>query len=244
MIAQLGMYDMPATRNAHDRYWSLIRGHLGYGPERLSRDTDFWAAWQSPELLLAQTCGLPFRARLHEVVTLVGTPAFDLPGCPPGYYNSVLVARTDDRRDPPDLLSEGLAYNEALSQSGWAAPMAYFKALGLTPGRLLPTGGHAASAAAVAEGRAALAGLDAVTWELLRRHSPVAASLREVARTEPTPGLPYITAAGRDPEPIARAVSAAIGALAPADRDTLMIRGFERIPESAYLALPLPPAPD
>jgi len=29
MIAMLGMYDMPALHSANDRFWALIRAHLG-----------------------------------------------------------------------------------------------------------------------------------------------------------------------------------------------------------------------
>ena len=69
MIASLPMYDMPHLRGAHDRYWTAIRDALGYGPDALTRGGDPWAEWQSPDLLLGQTCGLPYRARLHDKVT-------------------------------------------------------------------------------------------------------------------------------------------------------------------------------
>ncbi|MCX8955299.1 hypothetical protein OU790_17900, partial [Ruegeria sp. NA] len=73
MIAMLGMYDMPEVQAANDRFWGLIRAHLGYGPEQLTRDADVWQVWLDPELVLAQTCGMPYRTRLHGRVQLVGT---------------------------------------------------------------------------------------------------------------------------------------------------------------------------
>ncbi|MEY8838254.1 phosphate/phosphite/phosphonate ABC transporter substrate-binding protein, partial [Cribrihabitans sp. XS_ASV171] len=187
MIAWLGMYDRPELRAAQDRYWAAIRANLPEGPDTLSRDSDPWPVWQSPDLALAQTCGMPYRTRLHGQAQLVGTPDYGLPGCPPGHYCSVIVARGDDHRDLPALLAEGVfAYNEGGSQSGWAAPVTWFAEDGLRPARGLRTGGHALSARAVAEGRADLASIDAMTWTLLREHDPATDALREVARTPPT----------------------------------------------------------
>ncbi|MEX0368767.1 MAG: phosphate/phosphite/phosphonate ABC transporter substrate-binding protein [Ruegeria sp.] len=244
MTAMLGMYDMPALQPANDRFWSLIRAHLGDGPAHLTRDRDFWEVWQDPALVFAQTCGMPYRTRLHGTVQLVGTPDYALPGCPPGHYCSVFVARaTDDR--PLEALAQGtFAYNEALSQSGWAAPITHLTGLGLTPGALLQSGGHALSAQAVAESRADLASLDALTWELLKPHTDLGQALREVARTTPTPTLPYITANSRDAQAVTAATRAAIADLAPQDRKALHLHGLIEIHAEAYLAVPTPPGPD
>ena len=243
MRAMLGMYDMPALRPVNDRFWSLIRAHLSEGPGKLTRDRDFWEIWQDPDLVFAQTCGMPYRTRLHGTVHLVGTPDYGLPGCPPGHYCSVFVARADDARILPELATGVFAYNEALSQSGWAAPVTHLSELGLAPARLLETGGHALSAQAVAEGHADFASLDALTWVLLQEHTDLGQRLRQVATTRPTPALPYITAITRDPAPVAAAVRAAIADLSPADRAALHIRGLIDIAPDLYLAVPNPPPP-
>jgi len=130
-----------------------------------------------------------------------------------------------------------------MSQSGWAAPVTHLAADGLKPQHLLETGGHALSAQAVAEGRADLASLDALTWALLCEHSDLAGKLREVGRTEPTPVLPYITAKGQDAGRIADAVRAAIDALSASDRQLLHLKGLIDIPAQEYLAVPNPPTP-
>lgn len=249
MIAALGMYDRAETAGANDRLWAGIRDRLRAAglaaPDNLTRgEGAYWPAWQSPDLVLSQTCGFPFRARLHGHVTLVGTPDYGLPDCPPGHYCSVFVARADDPRTLPDLAQGRFAYNEALSQSGWAAPVNHVATMGLRLRPAVQSGAHRASAAAVAEGRADLAALDAVTWALMRRWDPVVGALREVARTAPTPGLPLITAPGRDPAPIAQAVAGAMDALSPEDRDTLHLRGLVHIPAARYLAVPTPPTPE
>ncbi|MFZ1661473.1 MAG: hypothetical protein WAT77_05900, partial [Paracoccaceae bacterium] len=64
--------------------------------------------------------------------------------------------------------------------------------------------------------------------------------LRVATRTEPTPGLPLITAKDRDPAPIAAAVRAAIAAMPPADRSPLGLAGLIDIPDTAYLSVPTP----
>jgi ABC-type phosphate/phosphonate transport system substrate-binding protein len=250
VIASLGMYDFGPLQGANDRLWALIRDGLRAAgldaPDGLTRgDMAYWQTWQSPDLILSHTCGYPFRARLHDRVAYVGTPDFGVEGCPPGHYRSVFVARTDDpRQSLHDFDGAQLAYNEPLSQSGWAAPQTHAAKLGvhLPPG--LQTGGHLLSAQAVADGRADIAALDAVTFALLQPHEPAMARLRQVALTDPTPGLPYITATGQDADLIFDAVARAIAALAPDDRATLHLRGFVRIPVASYLAVPNPPAPE
>ena len=245
MIASLAMYDMTALHGANDRLWQAIRRHLGHGPETLTRGGDLWQIWQSPDLLLAQTCGMPFRTRLHPNVTLIGTPDYGLPGCPPGYYNSVLVVRADAPGDRvQDYAGGRFAYNEPLSQSGWAAPITHLDMAQVRFSVLLQTGAHANSARAVAEGGADIAGLDALTWLLLQNHNPALTDqLRVLETTPPTPALPYITAAGRDPAPIATAFRAALDDLAPADRDALHLKGLVDIPAPTYLAVETPATP-
>jgi len=247
MLAALPMYDRPETAAAHDRYWGLIRDGLrqrGFdAPETLTRPGDPWPIWQSPDLVLAQTCGLPFRARLHDRVQLVGTPDYGLPGCAPGFYNSVVITRAEDDRPLDTLLRARVAINEGLSQSGWAALCDFAAGLGITPARPLISCGHRASAQMVARGQADIATIDAQTWEMLTRHDPWAADLTVRARTRPTPALPYICAPGRDANAIAAAVAAAIAALAPDDRALLGLRALVQIPAARYLAEPLPPDP-
>ncbi|MCX7286171.1 MAG: PhnD/SsuA/transferrin family substrate-binding protein [Rhodobacterales bacterium] len=249
MIASLGMYDFGPAMAANDRLWAGIRDGLRSrglaAPDGLTRgEGAYWPAWEAPDLVLSQTCGYPFRFRLHSQVTYIGTPDYGVEGCPPGHYNSVFVVRKDDpRKGLADFDGAAFAYNEALSQSGWAAPQTHVAGLGIRLPPRLKTGGHRLSAAAVADGRADIAALDAVTLALMAG-DPVAASFRVIARTDPTPGLPMIAARGADAGAIFAAVAAAIAALAPADRATLCLKGLVRIPLSAYLAVPNPPPPE
>ena len=209
MIASLGMYDRAETAAANDALWSLIRAGLraaGHAaPEALTRgEAAYWPAWQDPDLTFSQTCGYPYRLRLHPHVTLVGTPDYGLPGCPPGHYNSVFIARADDPRTSlAQFRTARFAFNEALSQSGWAGPQTHVHLiLGFHFQPSLQTGGHRLSALAVVEDRADIAAVDALTWALMQTHDPFTAQLREIARTAPTPALPYIAGPPRARRPL------------------------------------------
>lgn len=246
MTASLPMYDVASTRAANDRLWTGIRTRCGAGPLTLDRTTDPHETWDDPDLVVSQTCGLPYRSELHGRVQLVGTPDYGLRGCPPGYYKSVIVVR---KEDPGRTLAafEGarLARNDVRSQSGWAAIEGHLSENGFGfsfAGNTLDTGGHALSAEAVADGRADLAALDAVTWILIKRETSLGARLRVLLSTRPTPGLPLITARGRDPGPLFIAINSAISALSARDRARLLLKGIVAIPETDYLAEPLPPA--
>lgn len=250
MIASLGMYDFGPAMAANDRLWAgichALRARGIAAPEALTRgEGAYWPAWEAPDLVLSQTCGYPYRARLHDRVTYVGTPDYGVEGCPPGYYRSVFVVRADDPRQSLAAFDgAAFAYNEDLSQSGWAAPQTHAAKLGLHLPPRLKTSGHRLSAQAVAEGRAEIAALDAVTHTLLQGTEPAMTRLRVLDLTDPTPGLPYIAAPGADAQATFDALAEAIAALSPEDRATLQLRGIVRLPKPAYLAVPNPPAPD
>lgn len=244
MIASLPMYDWEEVRGPTDRLWAAIRDRLRAvgqpAPEALNRG-DPWDDWVRPDLVLSQTCGYPYRTALHGRVALVGTPDFGLPGLPPGHYHSVLVVRAADPGPWTGFLGRRLAINGFDSQSGWAAPQNQAAAVGARFTDIVETGAHRESACAVAEGRADIAAIDAVTWGLIEAYRPaVAAQLRVAARTEPTPGLPLITARGNDPALIGRAVADGIADLAPDDRAALGLCGLVLIPPELYLAVPTP----
>jgi ABC-type phosphate/phosphonate transport system substrate-binding protein len=245
MIASLAMYDRPETRSATDRFWALIRDGLRVrgiaAPDALETANPFMETWTDPELVFSQTCGRPFRLGLHETTQLVGTPDFGLADCPPGYYRSALVVRARDPRTTlQDFGAATFAYNGEDSQSGWSAPLVHAEARGIRFADRMNTGSHVASAKAVARGEADIAGLDAMTWDLIKRYEECASNLRVLDWTVPTPGLPYITAMGQPAERIAEAVAQAIEALDLHDRMLLRLKGLVRIPAETYLAVPNP----
>jgi ABC-type phosphate/phosphonate transport system substrate-binding protein len=248
MIAALPMYDWPEEHAAIDGLWQSIRDALRAegvdAPDDLSREAGLWDGWLHPDLLLSQACSLPYRQRLHGRVTLLGAFDFALPGCPPGTYHSHIVARVDRTGDIAELARGTFALNGFDSQSGWAAAATQVAGLGIAFTRFLHTGSHRDSARAVAEGEADFACIDAVTFRLITRHDPdIAAALRIVLSTDPTPGLPLICGLGRGPAPILRGLAAALAGLSPELSRRLGLAGFVPLPASAYLSLPTPPAP-
>ncbi len=242
------MYDWPEERGTVDAVWQAIRDDLRAAgvpaPDALSREVGLWDGWLHPDLVLSQACSLPYRQRLHGKVTLLGAFDHTLPGCPPGHYQSHVVARNDRAGTLADLARGTFALNGFDSQSGWAAAAAQAAATGVRFARFLHTGSHRDSARAVAAGQADFACIDAVTWRLIARHDPdVAAALRIVQSTDPTPGLPLICAPGRDPAPVVRALRRATARLDPGRVAHIGLTGFVPLTPQAYLDVPTPPAP-
>ncbi len=249
MIASLAMYDQPPIQAANDRLWALMQRALEArgipAPESLTRgEGAYWQAWEAPDLVLSQTCGLPFAARLHKRVTLVGTPDFGVEGAPPGHYRSRFMVRADDPRERIEAFDGAvLAFNESLSQSGWGAPMNFARARGMAFTTGPQTGAHVLSAQAVLAGEAEIAAIDAVTWSILSEHEAWTTGLKCVAVTDPTPSHPYIAGPDIEAEPAFEAAGEAIAALSEEDRRLLHLRGIVRVPLAAYLAVRFPPPP-
>ena len=246
MIASLPMYDRPELSAAHQRFWSLTRQGLQDrgvdAPQTLSQRDDLMAVWTDPAMLLAQTCGMPYRKFLHGKVNLVGTPNYRLPDCPAGHYNSVIMVRKDDPRSTlQDYESATFAFNGENSQSGFAAPLNHARTTGVTFPNRIQSFGHALSAQMVASGQADIAALDAVTWRLIERFDAFANDLRILEVTAPaTPVLPFITSTNHDPELMFNAVAQAIAQLSDTEQDTLGLYGIIKIPASEYLSVPNP----
>jgi ABC-type phosphate/phosphonate transport system substrate-binding protein len=240
------MYARPELEPAHERLWALLRaGLIRRGidaPEHLSKSTDEFSIWEDPALVLAQTCGMPYRTRLHTHVALVGTPDYGLEGCPHRFYRSVILVRKDDPRGAlRNFANAKLAFNMRHSQSGFAAIYAHAQADGFWFAASIQSGSHLSSARMVADGRADIAALDAQTWRIIQRYEDWTDRLRVLDHTVPTPGLPYITGRGNDPDAVFDAVTEAYAALRPEDAETLDVKGFLRVPHDTYLSVATPP---
>lgn len=238
------MYETARMRASVDRLWESIREYYGHGPAQLDRTTDPHVTWVDPDLVLSQTCGLPYRSVLFDQVQLLGTPDYGVAGCPPGYYRSHLVVHADDTRDTLDAFEGArLARNDTRSQSGWAAVAAHVMEevpeFRFSEG-ILETGSHLNSLRAVRAKTADIAGIDAVTWAILARDSAATEDLKILISTRPTPGLPFITGLRQDVRALRTAVNEAIASLAPEDRELLMVRDLVWIPTEAYRAVPTP----
>lgn len=247
MIASLPMYDWPEVRAATDAWWAGLARHLrGEGfdaPGRLIRSGDASSPWRRPDLLVSQTCGFPLMHDLQGQLEVLATPVYDVEGCRGTSYSSVIVGRADGGVSRlEDLEGATAAYNAADSLSGHLALKCVVAPLGGN-GRffdqLVHSGSHRASMRLVCERKADVAAIDCVSFALARRHRPeLAAGLVVIARGPAAPALPYVTAAGRPADEIARlkhalAAAAADPALAGA-RQALFIAGLEFLAPDAY----------
>ena len=245
MVASLAMYDWPQLRTAHQAFWSGIHVALGRrgvkSPAGLTENGQGLAFWAQPQLVFSQTCGLPYRRHLHDKVRLVGTADYAVENCAPGYYCSYFVIRRDESRNAlADYENAVFAFNDAGSQSGYSAARHHTLARDFWFRKTRRTGGHLASAEAVARGKADIAAIDAVSWRMIERFEAFAPDLRILEATDPTPGLPYITGAGLDPDTVFEAVRDAIDRLDPATLADLTLRRIVRIPKQEYLKVPTP----
>lgn len=241
LIASLEAYDPPELRWTNDSLWRRWRtGLIDRGvdaPPSLSRNED----WNAPDLLVAQTCGLPFALDGH--LQLVATPVYRAPGCDGALYRSVLVARSSEAGRPlADFGNSVVAVNSWHSHSGFTAlcealatpnlPRPFFA-------KALLSGSHSASAEILAQGKADIASIDCVAWELAK-----SAGIETVTRLAvlgwppPAPGLPLVTSGSRPAEIVKTLRATLANALADLALGnalkTLRLVGFERLDRECY----------
>ncbi len=203
MIAALQMYDWPEVRGRTDVFWSRVRENLFSAgveaPVALSRPTNIHTPWPDASLILGQTCGLPYVSGLAGDAVVIGRPCYGLPNASTGYYRSALICRRDAPKALKDFQGRRAAINDLISQSGCNALAAEILGIGHPKGQpffstIEMTGSHRASAICVAEGKADIAAIDAVAWQLFEELEPARyADLRVVAWTAKSPALPFIT---------------------------------------------------
>lgn len=237
-----------SKRQAVVSLWDVLQTRLQQAgcrgvPQSLVWPDELLAHWRDPQLLLSQTCGYPLTHALAGAVQLVGVFRYDAPGCDGIFCRSQLVARTEDAgRSLADFRGLRVAFNSDDSQSGYNALRAAVAPLAQA-GRFfteaLVTGGHAASMAAVQEGRADIAAIDCVTLDGLRRNMPQAlAGLCTIGQTAAYPGLPLITGQSTSAGEL-RALREVLAALVrgPAAADALAALGivdFQTLPLETY----------
>lgn len=236
LVASLPMYRFAHTAEAWDALWDAIAGALrvaGYdAPAKLTDPADLDAHWRAPNLLLSQTCALPYRQGLNTAAHILGSWDFGLKSCPAGMYNSALIRRQGEARPWRTLLGSGrVAVNARDSQSGYQV----ICDLAGAPGdREVLTGAHLASVNAVRQGTADICAVDAESWRLIVEAKGGALGVEVCHRSDPTPGLPLITAKGRN---VAKLRDVLASAVKNADRTllaTLHIRGFVAAEDGTY----------
>ncbi len=215
LVASLGMYDHPAQQSANDRIWSAIvrilrkRGVDGV-PDVLDRARHVHDLWRDPNLLFGQACGYPLIADDSLALQVIALPIYDIPGftSSDATHASVLVARANDgRRSLADYRDTRAAINDPQSNTGmnlFRATLAPITETSAFFARVVQTGSHRGSVAAIVAGNADIVAIDTVTYATLVRHEPdLTAPLKIVARSPASPTLPFVTSATTSVETIA-----------------------------------------
>jgi len=209
-IAVLPMYDFADLRSAHDTLWSAIAEALTESgvpdvPPALTREVAHRDAWSDPGLLFGQACEYPIAKSFGDQLTLVATPRYSAEGCEDAYYRSAVIVRAQDAAETlAGFRDRRCVVNELDSNSGMnllraaIAPLAggarFFQSVHLS-------GSHRQSVEMVAGYEADIAAIDCVTLAHLRRLYPsLVEKVRILCWTPKSPSLPFVTAAGTDPE--------------------------------------------
>ena len=149
--------------------------------------------WAHPHKGAVFMCGLPFsRARPAPYPLAAPVPSPPEFRGQPRYWSEFVVRADSPHRVLSDAFGGRIAFTSSESQSGFAAPLQYLSRIGgsgpLFREVIAPQVTPQGALAAVAEGRADVAAIDAYSLHLLRRYAPeLVANSRVVARTEPRP---------------------------------------------------------
>ncbi|KAI0111082.1 ABC-type phosphate/phosphonate transport system, periplasmic component [Nemania sp. FL0031] len=171
-------------------------------------ELDLHTLWRHPALLLSQTCWGPIELGLVSHVKVVGQ--HDYSGVEGGegelYSSAIVVLRStidyipaplDGNSNLPleHLRGKRFVYNSPDSMSGILGLerdlASLNKDLGLFSQRL-ESGGHRNSIMAVTEGKADVAAVDCLTWELAKRFESTACALTVAGWTARRTGLPFV----------------------------------------------------
>lgn len=237
MTISLPMYDWPEIRAATDEWGGGILRHMGKDGARLDHDPDYFAGWRRSDMFFSQTCGYPFTHEFRGRLAYLATPHYRADGCEGADYCSFVFAR--EKRPPAEFRGSRAAVNNPDSMSGMLALKLVFAPFAKDGGffsSVLESGGHVKSMIAVRDGKADICSIDSVCVALARRYRPdYLDGLIEIARSPKVPGLPFVTAPGRDPAPFRLALDKAFAdpALA-AVREALLIAGHSMLAERAY----------
>ncbi len=204
------------------------------------------ALWNRSDLGCAFMCGYPLaRADPRPTILAAPVPTPASYGARPVYWTDIVVRTGSSLTALEDAFGRRFAYTTEDSQSGWQAPRLLLAPHAARRGRPLfaeiigPLITPRNLARAIAGGDADAGALDSYAHDLLRLHDPaLAAKLRVVATTPPTPIPPLVAAASRAVSDVRRMTDAllAVGD-APelqAVRNVLLLRGFAAVPPRSY----------
>jgi len=232
MKASLPMYDIVEIRQAHDTLWQGFARHfrrhgLENVPNRLMHDQPVNSLWSDNSLFMSQCCGYDIIHRYKHRLQVLATPWFNATGCSNGDYASTIVVPTDSAFDDvTDMVGKVAVINGPESHSGMNALLSLVSS-------------HCQSSRFFAEGKADIAAVDCITYELLGRYRPISIQgTRALGLTYPAPAPPYVTAGKFDRETVARMQDALLEAFEDPSlldcRHTLLLEKIELSSAAAY----------
>lgn len=193
----------------------------------------------SGELDLAYFGGLTYvqareRADVHPVFTEIN------PETGTTKYRSLIIAPADsDIEEVEDLAGETFAFGSVSSTSGSLYPSIMLDQAGIDYRtdleEVIYTGGHDATAQAVANGRVAAGGLEDRILNDLREEGVVEeGSVRVIEESEPIEGYPWVVRDDLPDETEEEIIDAFLGIEDPELLDLLRAEGYERVEASDY----------
>lgn len=238
-VVSLAMYPFGPLRAATEELWATIRAHLGAGPSSLEWTVVPPEVWFHPDLLLAQACGWPLVTSLADRLTVVGTFDYAVPNADRGTYCSVIIGRDETPLATLQAMpGVTAAVNGTDSLSGWVSLQSVW--LGVPP-LVVETGAHLESVRSVAQGRADVASIDAVSWAHFCRLEPaLVAGLHVLGAGPRVPCLPLVVPeqhAGLVPALRAACAAAVADPAAAGACSALLIRGFVPLDFADYAPL-------
>jgi ABC-type phosphate/phosphonate transport system substrate-binding protein len=249
--ASLPMYNLPEMRPVNARFWKALRGLLVEAglhqvPETLLFDRPPVPERIGPEVLFSQTCGYPLETIFSGQAVRLGTPCYNAPGCDGASHCGLFVVPAKSKaRELRDLRGGIFLLNHRRSNSGMNLPR---RALAeVADGRpffanVIETGSQPGNLDRIARAEADVTAVDCVTFAIWSHYRADAAlGVRVLARTPPSPAIPFVTSAAT-PAAAVEVLRAALRALASepryenARRD-LLLDDVRDVPDAAYCGL-------
>ncbi len=232
--ASLPMYNLPEMRPVNADFWAALHGLLAEAglaaPEGLVFERPPVPERIGGEVLFSQTCGYPLETIFRGQAIRLGTPCYDVEGCDGPSHCGVFVVPTESRAGDLRALAGGVfLLNSRHSNSSIFA-------------QVIETGSQPGNLDRIARGEADATAVDCVTYAFWCRHRPAAAArTRILARTPPSPAIPFVTAAATPPATV-EILRQALRRVAreprfAAVRAGLLIKDIVDVPAERYRAL-------
>jgi len=202
--------------------------------------TELWSRRDQGAVLM---CGLPYSQAFPQPELVVApVPSPRRYGNEPRYRSEFIVRTESSFRRLEDTFGGRIAFMTPHSQSGFAAAIHHLMAAGggqpLYREVIAPCVTPLGSLAAVIDGRADVAPVDAFALDLMRRHAAsLAAQVRSVDETERTPIPPFVASTPPAPRLVRAFLDAADDVALRPIMDELLLQCFVRPDAADYVPL-------